>query len=113
MTHSAFAERLMARMDEMGMNMAQLSEESGVPYHQIHTWKRRENAQPKAESLNKIAKVLAVTPEHLLYGEPLPDLASRIRSELQHELSRLSEEELRVLLAAAKAMRAPPLGEGD
>lgn len=106
MTTSDFIQRLTQRMSDLGITMAELSRKSGVPYHQIHTWKRRENAKPTAESLQKVADALATTPGHLLNGEPTSDLKSGVLEELQSQLSQLSEEELRVLLAAAEAMRA-------
>ena len=90
------------------MTYADLAKASGVPYHQIHTWTRRENAAPKAASLKKVATALGVTDEFLLEGIPLPGGATTARQQLLQQLDLLSEEELRVLLAAANAMRAAP-----
>lgn len=88
------------------MTMAELARRSGVPYHQIHTWTRRENAMPNAKSLEKVAEALGVTTGHLLNGDPFQDLPSGVREKLLHEVKALSEEDLRILLAAAEQMRA-------
>ncbi|MFY0682884.1 MAG: helix-turn-helix transcriptional regulator [Thalassovita sp.] len=111
MTTSVFIQRLTKRMKEKAMTMAELSRVSGVPYHQIHTWKRRETAKPTAESLQKVAIALETTSGHLLNGDPNPEDKTGVLEELKTQLSDLSEEELRVLLAAAEAMRAQPPAE--
>ncbi|WP_416558588.1 helix-turn-helix domain-containing protein [Phaeobacter sp. JH20_02] len=106
MTKSAFYQRLEARMKSEGMSIAQLSRVSGVPYHQIHTWGRRENAVPNAGALEKVAAALKVPSAHLLNGDNFEESHSGLLSEVQDLLTHLSQEELRVLKAAAEAMRA-------
>lgn len=112
MTKSAFYQRLEARIVDLGITIAELSRLSGVPYHQIHTWGRRENAIPNADALGKVAKALKVPSGHLLHGDPIEDGGDSLRSELQDLLAQLSQEELRVLKAAAEAMRAKGPQEG-
>ncbi|MFS4580379.1 helix-turn-helix domain-containing protein [Phaeobacter sp. C3_T13_0] len=106
MSKSAFYQRLEARMRGLGLSIADLSRLSGIPYHQIHTWGRRENAIPNAEALEKVASALSVSTGHLMNGLPIDDQDDGLRGELQDLLNQLSQEELRVLKAAAEAMRA-------
>lgn len=106
MSKSAFVQRLESRMDEIGISLAELSRRSGVSYHQIHTWRRRENAVPNASSLEKVAKALSVSPGHLLNGDPVSNEPNGVRKELLALLDHLSTEELHVLKAAAEAMNA-------
>lgn len=90
------------------MTLADLARACDIPYHQIHTWTRRENSVPNAKSLQKVADKLGVTTTHLLLGDTLPASDSETHSQLLAQLEALTEEELRILLAAAQAMRARP-----
>ena len=61
MAKVAFRDRVLAAMTASGMNKAELSRRSGVPYHAIDKFLKREGATTSAENANALAKALVLT----------------------------------------------------
>lgn len=56
----AFRDRVLTAMQERGMNKAELSRQSGVPYHAIDKFLKRPNASTSADNAVEIARVLGI-----------------------------------------------------
>ncbi|MEO9648795.1 MAG: helix-turn-helix transcriptional regulator [Roseobacter sp.] len=117
MTYSPFANRLKELMDSRSMSVAALARESGLKYHEVHTWFRRDTAKPASLSVDKVAKVLDVSSTFLLTGQPDPieeekDLGVRA---IRHLARQLEPDLLRRLLDHGEDLlseqdRRPQLG---
>lgn len=62
------AERLRAKMIELGLNESQLGRRSGVPQPTINRILSGESSSPRRPTVEKIAKALRVSPDWLMFG---------------------------------------------
>jgi lambda repressor-like predicted transcriptional regulator len=56
----AFRDRVLAEIGERGINKAELSRMSGVPYHALDKFLKRSNATTSAENATAIANALGI-----------------------------------------------------
>ena len=103
---SPFAQRVQDLMDQKGWSKAELARQSGREYHEINTWFERENSLPRGDALVALCRALEVDPFHLIEGVPAKEAPEFLREQVSQRVDALSEEELRVLLAAADAFLA-------
>lgn len=61
MDGKSFQQRIRTALNERGMSKAELSRSSGVPYHAIDKFLKRENASTSAENAKAIADALGIT----------------------------------------------------
>lgn len=69
--------RIKTLMDQRGMNRADLSRATGIPYHRLNPWFIREAAKPNAEDIDKIAAYFGVQVGHLINGEPIEEPSAK------------------------------------
>jgi SOS-response transcriptional repressor LexA len=62
------AERLRAKMIELGLNESQLGRRSGVPQPTINRILSGESSSPRRPTVEKIARALRVSPDWLMFG---------------------------------------------
>lgn len=89
---NAIFERVQQRMTELGMTLNGVSDAAGLNRNYLRVTLARPNAVPRADTLEKLAHALQVTPEWLLRGQ-----------------GRISEDEYERKSAAVAAM--PPVSE--
>lgn len=89
----AFRDRVLVAMDERGMSKADLSRVSGVPYHAIDKFLKRDNASTSADNAISIARALGIKVDE--EGE---------YEELRSLFFRLSEAQREFLLASVRGL---------
>lgn len=62
------AKRIVALLEERGINRAELARRANIPYHRLNPWFVRENAKPNGEDIEAVARVLNVSVSYLLHG---------------------------------------------
>lgn len=55
-------DKLVSLLRKRGMTLTQLSNDSGVPYATLNSWRRVEH--PRAKGLRKVAEALGVSPSY-------------------------------------------------
>lgn len=95
MAQSSFKDRLIAAMKAAGMNKAQLSRASGVPYHAIDKLLKRPGASTSADNAKALADAV---------GIKVDDDSSY--DELRRLYLSLSEQERAFLLKSARGLAA-------
>ena len=87
---SDFSKRLKEERIRQGYTQKSLSEESNIPIQTLRRYEQRKNdnqTSPLAENLVKIAQVLDITVEYLLFGKDQMDL---YMNQLKKELKELT-----------------------
>jgi len=105
MAKSEFAERLESLLKAQSKTLADLQRETGLKYHEMHSWLRRPRAQPRAASVERVALALGVSTTFLTTGHRGPNQNDPVLTELNQIISILSSAEIEVLLSAARTMR--------
>lgn len=100
-------ERITASLDNIKRTIGYLARESGVSDSKFRNMKRRASTRLSAEENYRVAKVLGVEPHWLAtdHDQPTRDVDA-VLADIQHELSLLSEAELRMLLTGIRTTRA-------
>ena len=93
MSGIAFRDRLLAALEAAGMSKAELSRRSGVPYHAIDKFLKRENATTSAENASAMAKVVGITVD-----------SDQEYEKLREMFYRLTEEQRQFLLASVRGL---------
>lgn len=93
MAKESFRDRVLAEMKARGMSKAELSRRSGVPYHALDKYLKREGATTSSENAMALAKALGIS---------VDDESSY--EELREVFYQLSEEQQRFLLASARGL---------
>jgi lambda repressor-like predicted transcriptional regulator len=93
MSGIAFKDRVLAALDVAGISKAELSRRSGVPYHAIDKFLKRDNATTSAENASAIAKTLGITVD-----------GDQEYEQLREMFYRLSEEQRQFLLASVRGL---------
>lgn len=89
----AFRDRVKAAMQEQGLNKADLSRMSSVPYHAIDKFLKRTGASTSADNARAIANALGIT---------VDDDAEY--DELRQLFHQLNEEQRRFVLASVRGL---------
>lgn len=100
------------RMDEKDWTISTIARRSGLAVSTVHAWKAgdraRGNRGPTPEKLRQLAKGLDLTVAEVFRaaGRHVPDeLSPEDQNRFLHVLAELSEDDRKVLLATAEAMR--------
>lgn len=93
MAQASFRDRILAAKNARNMSTAELSRRSGVPYHALDKYLKREGATTSAENAQALANVLGVKPD----GEDDYD-------ELREMFFRLDEEKRRFVVASVRGL---------
>ena len=108
MTGSEFSERLSALMDERGMNRADLSRATNIPYHRLNPWFIRPGAKASSADLLEVASFFGVSERYLLEGgqrDPFsPESGAAAEREIARLVSLLPDHLRRQLLGYAAAL---------
>ncbi|HBS99638.1 MAG TPA: hypothetical protein DEB47_07165 [Citreicella sp.] len=91
----SFRDRVLEAMRERGMNKAELSRLSGVPYHTIDKFLKRDSASTSANNAVAISRALGIKVD-----------GQREYEELQQMFYRLSEAEREFVLASVRGLLA-------
>ena len=83
MTKKSFRDRILAAMKDSGLNKAELSRRSGVPYHALDKFLKREGASTSAENANALAAALGIKVDGELEYEELRELYFQLDEEQQ------------------------------
>ena len=70
----AFRDRVLAAMRERGISKAELSRQSGVPYHALDKFLKRENASTSADNAVALARALGIKVDGQVEYEELRSL---------------------------------------
>jgi transcriptional regulator with XRE-family HTH domain len=100
------------RMDEKGWTISRIARRSGLAVSTVHAWKVGDRARgsrgPSPDKLRQLAEGLEL-PVAVVFeaaGRRVPDeLTPEDQRRFLHVLAELSEEDRKVLLATAEAMR--------
>lgn len=68
MKMSGFASRLQQEIDAKGIDRMVLSAKTGIPYHRLTSWFRRETAKPTGDDLLVVAGYLNLDQDYLFNG---------------------------------------------
>lgn len=93
MKKASFRDRILSAMQEQGMNKAELSRRSGVPYHTLDKYLKREGATTSGENAAALANALGV----MIDGESEYD-------ELRSLFFQLDEEKKKFVLASIRGL---------
>lgn len=93
MVQASFRDRALAAMKAAGLSKAELSRRSGVPYHAIDKFLKREGASTSAENAQALARALGITVDDQAEYEELRDM-----------FFRLDEEKRKFLLESARVL---------
>jgi transcriptional regulator with XRE-family HTH domain len=93
MTNATFRERVRRAMTERGINNADLARMSGVPYHALDKFLKRESAKTSAENAMALSRAL---------GIKIDDVAEY--EELRSLFFQMSEQQQRFLLASIRGL---------
>lgn len=93
MVQASFRDMALAAMKAAGLSKAELSRRSGVPYHAIDKFLKREGASTSAENAQALARALGITVDDQAEYEELRDM-----------FFRLDEEKRKFLLESARVL---------
>lgn len=93
MEQASFRDRILAAKSARGMSTAELSRLSGVPYHALDKYLKREGASTSAENAQALASALGISAD----GQGEYD-------ELRALFYRLDEEKRRFVLASIRGL---------
>lgn len=71
--------RINARMDELGLTLSEVSENTGVVKGTVWTW-RKGKVSPSKDNITKLSKVLKTTPEWIWYGGSIAQVKTPIKT---------------------------------
>ncbi len=103
-----FRQALIEALKHTGKPLAEVAEKAGVSYEQLKKVRQREDATTNVDDARKVANAFGVS-----LDEFLEDQTAQDRLEIASLYSQLSEAERRLILAAARGMRAQALPEGQ
>lgn len=93
MVRASFRDRLIEAMKEADMSKAELSRRSGVPYHAIDKFLKRDGATTSAENAQALARALGITIDGQAEYEELREL-----------FYQLDEQQRQFLLASIRGL---------
>jgi transcriptional regulator with XRE-family HTH domain len=93
MNEKSFRDRVRAAMAEQGVSKAELSRRSGVAYHAIDKWLKRDTGSTSTNNAVAIAGVLGITVDD-----------ERAYEELRELFYQLGEAERKFLIASARGL---------
>lgn len=96
MTMATFREKLIARMDETGISVAELARRSGVTYDTITKLKQRKGASTKAESAQALARALGITEPPTGFDDPAGFTPARRTLESLDAPASASDDDLKI-----------------
>jgi len=101
MVQASFRDRIKTAMDAQGVSKAELSRRSGVPYHTLDKFLKRDRATTSAENALALANALGVSVD----GEAE-------YQELRRLFFQLDEQEREYVLASIRGLAASHEGRG-
>lgn len=93
MKNASVRDKILKAINEQGINKAELSRKSGVPYHALDKYLKREGATTSAENATAIANVLGIKVD----GDPDYD-------ELRALFFQLDEEKRKFVIASIRGL---------
>lgn len=93
MMEKSFRDRILESLDQRSMSKAELSRKSGVPYHAIDKFLKREGASTSADNARAIANTLGIMVDD-----------DRAYEELRELFFQLDEEQRKFLIASVRGL---------
>ena len=90
MENKSFRDRALAAQKELGLNKTELSKKSGVPYHTVDKFLKREGATTSAENARALAKALGITVDDDNSYDELRDIYGQLTEETKMSLLKIA-----------------------